>query len=142
MAVNFLFKKEKSLLLGVIYRPIATVFFEDKKTAVFKPITMLVDTGADYTLLPRFLAFSLNINLNKDCRKLKTSGVGGQQTVFFCKEKITVRLGNWQRKIPLGFLANDFLPPLLGRHEFFETFKTVFDDRQVTFLPLPPSPKK
>ena len=134
MAISFLFKKEKSSLLGVIYRPIATVFFQNTKTGVFKPITMLVDTGADYTLLPRFLAQSLGVSLTKDCQMLKTTGVGGQQTVFFFKGKIKVELGNWQREIPLGFLDTDFIPPLLGRHEFFETFKTVFDNRQLTFL--------
>ena len=45
---------------------------------------MIVDTGADYTLLPRFLAPVLGIDLNKDCQKLKTSGVGGEERVFFC----------------------------------------------------------
>lgn len=133
MAVSFAFKKEKSSLLGIIYRPVAIVFFQNKETGVFKPISMLVDTGADYTLLPRFLAQSLGLNLNKDCQKLKTSGVGGQETVFFCKQKVEVRLGDWQRKIPLGFLDDDFIPPLLGRHEFFETFQTVFDNRKLTF---------
>jgi len=134
MMVTFAFKKEKSSLLGTIYRPIATVLFQDKKSGVFKPVTMIIDTGADYTLLPRFLALSLGVDLNKDCRRLKTSGVGGEEMVFFCKEKITTRLGDWERKIPLGFLDNDFIPPLLGRHEFFQTFKTVFDDRKVSFI--------
>ena len=133
MPISFAFKKEKSSLLGMIYRPIATVFFQNVKTGIFKPISMLVDTGADYTLLPRFLALSLGLNLNKDCQKLKTSGVGGQETVFFCKQKVEVRLGDWQRKIPLGFLNDDFIPPLLGRHEFFETFQVVFDNRKLTF---------
>jgi len=134
MVVSFPFKKEKSSLLGTIYRPIAVVLFQHKKTAVFKPITMLVDTGADYTLLPRFLAFNLGINLAKDCQKLKTSGVGGKETVFFVKEKVKIKIGNWQRKIPLGFLDNDFIPPLLGRQGFFETFKTIFEARKLTFI--------
>lgn len=95
--------------------------------------TFKKETGADYTLLPRFLAESLGINLKDDCQKLETSGVGGKETVFFCKEKVTVRLGGWERKIPLGFLDNDFIPPLLGRHQFFETFQTIFDNRKLIF---------
>lgn len=134
MVISFPFKKEKSSLLGTIYRPIATVFFQNKKTGIFKPISMLVDTGADYTLLPRFLASTLGISLAKDCRKLKTSGVGGEEIVYFYKEKIVVKIGSWQRQISIGFLNNDFIPPLLGRHRFFETFKTVFDNRQLTFI--------
>lgn len=133
MAVTFDFKKEESSLLGTIYRPIATIFFQNKTTDVFKPITMIIDTGADYTLLPRFLAFSLGIDLKKDCQRLKTSGVGGDETVFFCKKKVKVKVGDWQREIPLGFLNNDFIPPLLGRHQFFETFKVIFNDHKTTF---------
>lgn len=82
---------------------------------------MLVDTGADYTLLPRFLAFSLGISLIKE-------------TVFFYDKELLVRLGSWEKKIPLGFLDTDFIPPLLGRYHFFETFRTMFDNQKLTFL--------
>ena len=111
----------------------AIVFFQNKLSGIFKPISMIVDTGADYTLLPKFLALNLGISLVKDCKKLQTNGVGGSETVFFCKEKVLVRLGEWERKIPLGFLNNDFIPPLLGRHQFFDTFKVVFNNRRLTF---------
>lgn len=47
MSITFNFKKEKSSLLGIIYRPIAIVHFQNKKTGVFKPVSMIVDTGAD-----------------------------------------------------------------------------------------------
>jgi len=131
--ITFNFRKERSSLLGTIYRPMTLVLFQNKITGTFKPVSMIVDTGADYTLLPKFLALNLGINLSKDCRRLQTSGVGGNETVFFCKEKIYVRLGEWKRKIPLGFLDNDFIPPLFGRHQFFETFRTVFNHHQLTF---------
>jgi len=131
--IKFSFKKETSSLLGAIYRPIAEVSFQNKQTGIFMPVAMIVDTGADYTLLPKFLSSTLGISLAKDCRKLQTAGVGGNQTVFFCKKKITVKLGNWQRKIPFGFLDTDFIPPLLGRHQFLETFKTIFNKHKIIF---------
>lgn len=134
MPITFKFRKEKSSLLGIIYRPIATVFFQNIKTKSFKPVKMIVDTGADYTLLPRFLSSGLGINLVKDCRKLSTAGVGGEEIVFFCKRKLKVKLGNWKKRISLGFLNNDFIPPLLGRYEFFNTFKVIFDKRKLTFI--------
>jgi predicted aspartyl protease len=134
MLTTFKFKKEKSPLLGVIYRPIVTVFFLNKNTHRYQPVKMIVDTGADYTLLPRFLAFNLGINLIKDCKKLKTSGVGGKEIVYFYKKKAKIRLGNWMKNIPLGFLDNDYLPPLLGRHRFLEEFKVIFDRHQLNFI--------
>ena len=86
---------------------------------------MIVDTGADYTLLPRFMADRLGINLEKDCQVFHTYGVGGGERVYFLK-KAKVKLGQWERNIPLGFLERNEIPPLMGRHLFLETFKTSF----------------
>lgn len=42
-------------------------------------------------------------------------------------------LGGINREVPIGFLENDSVPPLLGRQEFFETFKVVFEKFTTTF---------
>jgi len=94
---------------------------------------MLVDSGADYTLLPYFLAYPLGINLITDCKIIHTQGVGGISKVYLFKKKIKVKLGEFRRQIPIGFLSNDYIPPLLGRQEFFETFRVVFDRFYVQF---------
>lgn len=133
MAVTFSFKEESSPILGTIKRPIAVADFYNKREKVFQPITLVVDTGADYTLLPKFFAPLLGINLEKECKKIKTQGVGGYQLVYFSKDKLLVKLGDYERKIPLGFLNSNLIPPLLGRHEFFETFRVVFEKYEVSF---------
>lgn len=89
---------------------------------------MIVDTGADYTLLPRFMASILGIDLEKDCRIFKTLGVGGEERVYFLP-KIKAKLGDWERTIPIGFLERNEIPPLMGRHQFFETFETNFSSK-------------
>lgn len=133
MATTFSFKEYPSSLFGVIKRPVAQVLFAHKKEDAWQPVTMLIDTGADYTLLPRFLAATLGITLSKDCRVITTQGVGGKNIVYLLKEKMRVRIGAYERNIPLGFLATDSIPPLLGRQEFFETFRVVFENYQTTF---------
>lgn len=62
-----------------------------------------------------------------------TRGVGGESTVYLLKKKIKVRLGNYEREIPVGFLSKDDIPPLLGRQEFLETFRVVFENFETTF---------
>lgn len=133
MAISFPYKKEKSSQFGITHRPVAEVYFKHKKEETWRHITMLIDTGADYTLLPHFLALPLGINLVKDCRLISTQGVGGKSKVYLLKGEIRVKVGDFERKIPLGFLANDFIPPLLGRQGFFETFKVTFEKFIVTF---------
>ena len=124
MDVVFPYQKEKSDLLGVIYRPMASVSFQSRNNT-WVSVRMIVDSGADYTLLPRYVAKRLQIDLEKDCKQITTHGVGGESYVYFLP-KIRVRLGIWERNIPLGFLDGDDVPPLLGRHLFMETFETLF----------------
>lgn len=134
MSISFPFKEENSPIFGKIRRPIAQVYFNDKKHDLWQPVTMIVDTGADYTLLPLFLAEELGVDLGKDCKTITTQGVGGTSKVYLLKNKIEARIGDLKRQIPLGFLDNDYIPPLLGRQEFFETFKVVFEKFSVTFM--------
>ena len=125
MALKFLFRKENSTILGTIYRPVAKVLFLSKKRDYWSEVWMIVDTGADYTLLPKYVAHDLQIDLEKDGKVLLTQGIGGAEKVYFLP-KITVKLGNWKRIIPVGFLDRDGIPPLMGRHLFFETFEVLF----------------
>lgn len=133
MAISFPFKEEKSPIFGIIRRPIAEVFLKDKIHDLWQPVNMIIDTGADYTLLPQFLAAELGVELTKDCRTVITQGVGGTSKVYLLKKKIEARIGELKRQIPLGFLDSDYIPPLLGRQEFLETFKVVFEKFHVIF---------
>ncbi len=133
MVLKFSYRKEKSSIFGVIYRPIAQVYIWSKQNSTWSEIWMIVDTGADYTLLPRFMASELGVNLEKDCRIFNTYGIGGTEKVYFLA-KIKVKLGNWERLIPVGFLERDEIPPLMGRHLFMETFETVFSTNHTLSL--------
>ncbi len=130
MVLKFSFRFEKSPILGLIYRPVAQVFFWSSKEKKWTEIWMIVDTGADYTLLPRFMAQELRIDLEKDCKIFSTYGVGGKERVYFLP-KMKVKLGKWERTIPVGFLERNEIPPLLGRHLFLETFETLFSSNHI-----------
>lgn len=95
---------------------------------------MIADTGADQTTIPRYLSEKLEIDLEKDCFKDRTCGVGGEREMFVLKKKFPVRLGEWAMKIPLAVLDSDEIPPLMGRLGFLETFNTLFSKKlKVTF---------
>jgi len=133
MTLTFNFEKSYSPILGIIHRPVAQVFFLSRSQNKLYETWMIVDTGADYTLLPKYFAQRLDVNLNKDCKVFKTAGIGGKEKVFLL-ERIKVKIGNWERIIPIGFLNRDDIPPLMGRHLFFETFEVVFSKKyKVTF---------
>lgn len=132
MNAVFPFEKVPSKIFGKIYRPIALVNFWCRRLKEWCEIVAIVDSGADYTLLPKFYADDFGINLKKECQRKTTKGIGGEEIVFlYSKMKISF-LGQ-HLSIPVGFINRNDIPPLLGRHKFLERFKVTFDHHQTRF---------
>lgn len=94
---------------------------------------MIVDSGADYTLLPRFMAEKLEVNVEQECRIFHTTGIGGTEKVYFLP-KIQVQLGEFRRDIPVGFLDRNEIPSLMGRQLFMETLEIYFSSEHITYF--------
>ncbi|MBI2996640.1 MAG: retroviral-like aspartic protease family protein [Candidatus Melainabacteria bacterium] len=118
--------------LGLIWRPYALCEFKVLNEDTWIPIEMVIDTGADYTLLPKNYSSLLGINVNKDCFREASLGIGGSKTVYLHKG-LLIKLGNWKRKVPVGFLDQENIPPLLGRLNFFELLNITFSKRITIF---------
>jgi len=128
--IKFPFEKSTSHIFGDVWRPMAQVFFQRKSVDKWRSVWMIVDTGADYTLLPRFMAQKLEVNVEKECKIFHTSGIGGTERVYLLP-KIKVQLGKFERIIPVGFIDRNEVPPLLGRHLFLETLETYFSSNHI-----------
>ena len=95
--------------LGKIYRPYIQVLLTSKNIDELIPVEVLIDTGADYTLLPKKYADLLDINLLKECKLDRTYGIGGEEKIYLCKNLITLKINDFKMIIPAGFLANVIL---------------------------------
>lgn len=126
MKITFPYEERPSRLLGRIKRPIARVEFWSKRLKKYLAYGLLVDTGADYTLLPHHAAFELGVNLKKDSQMFLTKGVGGKEKVYFLKRGIKIRIGHVEKVIPLGFLEKEDIPALLGREGCLNDFDVRF----------------
>jgi len=131
MDVKFAFEDVGKIFLGRVYRPIAKVSLKALSSDLWTDTWMVVDTGADFTILPRHLAQKLRVSLEKDCVKDETFGVGGEQAIYLCKQKIKAKIGKLERNIPLAFFDSNDVPALLGRLGFLETFDTEFLKKHV-----------
>lgn len=125
MELTFPYEHIGDSRFGPIYLPVVKVEFKLNKGA-WLAIWMIVDTGADQTVIPLYLSQQLNVSLEKDCIKDRTRGVGGERQMFIVKKRFPVRLGKWQRNIPLAILDSNEVPPLMGRLGFLETFNFLF----------------
>ncbi len=110
------------------------ILFWSHVTNYWVLIWMVVDSGADYTILPLRYAHELGIDLSRDTDEQSTGGIGGKTRVHLIKKLWQVRLGDWERQIPFGILDNNDIPPLLGRHCFLETFKVTFHKHVTIFF--------
>ena len=126
MDLKFDFEYIDKIFFGDVYRPVAKVSFQAPLFKTWTDTWMVVDTGADFTILPRYLANDLGISFERDCMVDTTIGVGGQQQIYLCKTKINAKIGQITRNVPLAFFANDEVPALLGRLGFLETFDVQF----------------
>lgn len=118
--------------LGKIYRPYAIVSLFSKIRNKWQPIEMIIDSGADYSLFPQTYAAVLGIDLIKECKAETTIGVEGTETVHQY-ENLPIRIGNWEKRIPVAFLKKDDIPPLLGRLGCLEVFRLVFEKKEALF---------
>lgn len=135
MKVSFPYEKESSRIFGSVKRPIAQVSFFSRRRQRWLNYTMVVDTGADYTLLPSSAASDLKVDLKRECRKLETFGVGGSEVVYLA-DRFPVRINNLKMEIPVGFLGRDDIPPLLGRQDCLNRLDVLFS-HFTTYFSLP-----
>jgi predicted aspartyl protease len=134
MKVSFRYEYLGRTSFGPIFRPIAKVSLHALSVDKAVDIWMIVDTGADYTIVPRHIAEKLRISLEKDCTKDTTFGVGGDQSIYFLKKPLRAKLGEIEREIPLAFFDNNEVPALLGRLGFLETLDVEFlKNKEVVF---------
>jgi len=89
---------------------------------------MIIDSGADYSLLPKRYAAVLGIRL-EECEEEKTVGIGGVEVVYQYKN-LPIKVGSWEQKIPVGFLEREDIPALMGRLGCIEVIKLIFEDHK------------
>ena len=130
--VTFPFERRSSPLFGTVYQPRAVAGFWSRKASNWMALVCLVDTGADYTLLPRVYAAELGINVAREGRVFDARGIGGSERVVLLP-RWPMKLGSWTRRIPVGFINRDDLPPILGRQDCLETFKLTLFQHRTTF---------
>ena len=94
----------------------------------------IVDTGADLTTLPFFMAKKLGIDLAK-CKTSNAEGIGGY-VIKTWETKILIRLKGNKIAIRCSIAADEQTPFLLGRIDSLpERFSWLFDakNRKIVF---------
>ena len=93
----------------------------------YQPISFLLDTGADFTMLPSHIAEWIGIDLNK-LPQTRSYGIEGDKGVKVWLGRIRVKICQYELTIRCLFSSNQSCPYLLGRADIFSHFNIFFDN--------------
>jgi len=126
--MKFKYHKLPAGLRGDVPEPIIPIDLPSNKLNTDFRILFLVDSGADYCLLPADLVGEEILGLNiKAGKKLEPgiSGISGQALeTYLCL--VEFKVGGWKYKKEFAFAYGFKMPyGILGRKGFFDLFKKV-----------------
>ncbi len=124
----------KHIELGRLVNPIISLSVRAKW--VWQNLWLLVDSGADVTMLTLTLAKKLGFSYNT-VKKTKLFGIGEKSIDAYLGE-IMVKFGRQDRLIRAYFIDAEDSTLLLGRLDIFDHFRVCFDPGKsvIEFKPL------
>jgi len=117
----FKFTEEISSSLGTVYRPLAKVGLKDADGDVFE-ISMIVDSGADITVLSRRIGDIIGIDVESGEEKI-FRGIVGEIIAYV--HRISIFIDGKELEIGAAFALAE-VPNLLGRLDVFRNFEISF----------------
>jgi len=108
--------------------PDPTIDLPVKTPEGYKVLGFLVDTGADFTMLPFTVADALGVDI-QNAPEMIVTGIRREEVRARLAE-VTVRIGEMEVELPCLYCMKEDTPYLLGRMGLFQRFNIAFDNRR------------
>lgn len=102
------------------YHYVARVPVSVKTNSGYKEYIFLLDTGASFTTVPKFMAQEVGYKPRRQDQDKMTVASGAEMTVYH--GSIGVRIGPFEEKIRCVFSSHNETPFLLGRVDILDRF--------------------
>lgn len=129
--IKFHYRKESSVISGIVLRPIAEVTLKYKKQTA--EVVMYIDSGADITMIPLEVGKALGFKQAPNDEILEIRGVSGSGVPYILKSA-NIILNGEKLKIRLAWALIEEVPLLLGRMDIFPKFKIIFNEKKETII--------
>lgn len=120
--IVFPFEKRYSRQLGSIWKPMIPVTLIGPKRSV--KLFMLLDSGADLSLVPYSVGEALGLELDIQKRS-EIQGIG-EGSVPYILSQGTLQIGKLKVPIRIGWALIEEVPLILGRLDVFRHFAVEF----------------
>lgn len=100
---------------------------------IMEPLTMLVDLGADISIIPKWTGEDLGLKVDENDYIEKAEGVNG--TVDYIIKNLTFNIDGYTFKAPVGWIQTEEVDDiLLGREVVFDLFDVEFKQAEETII--------
>ncbi|RLG25864.1 hypothetical protein DRN76_02155 [Methanosarcinales archaeon] len=124
--IEFPYTEEESDIFGNVLRPrISLDMFSNIRDEWLPMDDVLADTGADLTVLPRFIGELLTEDIT-DGKYSEIKGVIPGIILVAYVHQIKVRLGNLEFEAPVAIADSNDVPSILGRVDAIDRFDANF----------------
>ena len=136
--IKFAYVEKQSKILGKTFRPVIPleVFSEIKNNWEIID-NVLADTGADISILPRFLAEPLVDDITKG-QYVEIKGVVPNTVLIAFIHILKLKLNNIEFETKVALADSNDVPPILGRYKALDLFDVSFNGKEVRFTYLHP----
>ena len=118
--------REKQTEFGPLPDP--KIVLPVKTSGGYKDFRFLLDTGADFTMLPFTMADELGVDI-ENAPEVTVTGIKREEVRARLAE-VTVRIGEVEVELSCLYCMKEDMPYLLGRMGLFQRFNIAFDNRR------------
>ena len=93
----------------------------------YQTLQFILDTGADFTMLPHHMADVMDVDLST-CPQGTSYGIEGDGVKVYAS-KIQIKIGPVELKVRCLFSKREDTPYILGRADLFSIFNITFDNK-------------
>lgn len=121
----FSYKETHSRIFGKVNRPLIDIRFYSEITNRFILVPdVLIDSGADVSLLPRDFGEMLLLDYTKG-KRFELQGISPEKLSVYL-HRFKVRINGIEFTCPVAIADSPNVPPLLGRVEALDLFVVTF----------------
>ncbi len=129
--ITFPYKERENKILGRILRPLISLEVFSQTAKEWEIIDdVVVDTGADITTLPRFLAEPLVEDITAG-EYVEIRGIAPGTTLVAFLHNLKMRINDKEFTTKVAIADSNDVPPLLGRFQALDLFEACFDGKEL-----------
>jgi len=132
--VTFKYKETEGIFLTKVNRPLIDIdAYSKSRGRWFQLPEILADSGADISILPRYMGEILVEDFTTG-KKGDIRGIVPHSKLIIFVHKLQFRIDGKEFNLPVGIADCDDVPPILGRVDGLDIFRCVFDKGKKTII--------